>query len=104
MEVESRWSDVGDWSTVSEALETDEEGNLIRAPHIGIDTSNCIILSKHAENKDRLVATLGLSGLVIVDTDDILLVMDKDRAQEVRRLIEMQAAERESYNEEGPQP
>jgi len=97
------WSDVGDWSALNEVLKTDEEGNVIQAFHTGIDTSTCIIFSKHT-SQNRLVATLGLSGLVIVDTDDILLVMDKDRAQEVRRLIEVQAAERESYNEAGPQP
>jgi len=89
------WSDVGGWTVLNEILETDGEGNVIQAHHIGIDTANSIILSKHADVKDRLVATLGLSDLVIVDTDDILLVMDKGRAQEVKRLIEMQVAERE---------
>jgi len=64
------WSDVGDWSTVSEVLETDEAGNLIRAPHIGIDTSNCTILSGHASDRKRLVATLGVSDLVIVSKED----------------------------------
>jgi len=89
------WSDVGDWAALGELLESDEQGNVIQAHHIGIDTENSIILSKHADVKDRLVATLGLAGLVIVDTDNALLVMDKDRAQEVKRLIEMQAAKRE---------
>ena len=92
---EIEWSDVGDWSALNEVLRTDEEGNVIRASHIGIDTSNSVILSSHSrEGKGRLVATLGLSDIVIVDTDDILLVMDKDRAQEVRRIIEIQTAEK----------
>ena len=88
------WSDIGDWSALNEVLETDEEGNLIRASHIGIDTSNSIILSKDTSAKTRLVATLGVADLVIVDTDDILLVMDKTRAQDVKRLIEIQAVEK----------
>jgi mannose-1-phosphate guanylyltransferase len=83
------WSDVGDWAALGELLESDGQGNAIQAHHVGIDTENSVILSKHAEVKDRLVVTLGLSGIVIVDTDDILLVMDKDRAQEVKRLIEL---------------
>ena len=89
------WSDVGDWSALNEVLKTDEEGNVIQASHIGIDTTNSIILSKYTSDKNRLVATLGLSDLVIVDTDDILLVMDKTRAQEVKRIIEIQTAEKE---------
>jgi len=87
------WSDVGDWSTLSEVLETDEDGNLVLAPHIGIDTTNSVIVSKHTSSKDRLVATLGLSDIVIVDTDDVLLVMDKSRAQEVKKIIRMHKAD-----------
>lgn len=93
------WSDVGDWSTVSEVLETDEAGNLIRAPHIGIDTSNCTILSGHASDRKRLVATLGVSDLVIVDTDDVLLVMDKSRAQEVKKILKMHRPSKEGDQE-----
>ncbi|MCK4355545.1 mannose-1-phosphate guanylyltransferase [Candidatus Bipolaricaulota bacterium] len=89
------WSDIGDWSALNEVLETDEEGNLIRASHIGIDTSNCTILSRHESGSKRLIATLGLSDVVIIDTDDILLVMDKSRAQEVKRIIEIQTAKRQ---------
>ena len=89
------WSDVGDWNALSKVLETDEEGNLIRASHIGVDTSNCIILSKHTSDTERFVATLGLSDIVIIDTDDVLLVMDKARAQEVRRIIEMKKSGKE---------
>lgn len=81
------WSDVGDWAALSELWETDGQGNAIQARHIGIDTKNSLIISQHAEAKGRLVATLGLAGLVIIDTDNALLVMDKDRAQEVKRLI-----------------
>ncbi len=89
------WSDVGDWSALGGVLETDEVGNLIRASHIGVDTSNCTIISRHASDKKRLVATLGLSDIVIIDTDDVLLVMDKSRAQEVKKILKIQAAEKE---------
>ncbi len=90
------WSDVGDWSALSRVLETDDVGNLIRASHIGVDTSNCTILSKHSSEKRRLVATLGVSDLVIVDTDDVLLVMDRSRAQEVKKILKIQAIKDQS--------
>lgn len=89
------WSDVGDWSALSSVLHTDDGGNVVRASHIGIDTTNSVIVSKHTSSKDRLVATLGLSDIVIVDTDDVLLVMDKKRAQEVKRILEIQDANKE---------
>ena len=85
------WNDVGDWAALTEILAADREGNVIKARHIGIDTSRSLVVS--AKGEERLVATLGVSNLVIVDTEDVLLVMDKSRAQEVRRLIEKEADE-----------
>lgn len=84
------WSDVGDWAALSAVLETDAAGNLVRASHLEIDTTNCTILSEQAYDKRRLVATLGVSDLVIIDTEDVLLVMDKSRAQDIRGLIKLQ--------------
>jgi mannose-1-phosphate guanylyltransferase len=63
-------------------LPTDQDGNILVGPHIGIDTHNCLVFS----NK-RLIATIGLQGLVIVDTDDALLICTKDREQEVREIV-----------------
>lgn len=93
------WSDVGDWSALNEVLGTDKQGNLIRASHIGIDTSDCTILSKHTSDTERFVATLGLSDIVIIDTDDVLLVMDKSRAQEVKKILKIQAAQKEAKSD-----
>ena len=66
------WSDVGDWSA-------------IWAKHLGIDTENCVI---YAEEPGRLVATLGLRNLVIVETKEALLILPRDRAQEMRKILE----------------
>lgn len=90
------WSDVGDWSALADVLQGDKWKNVIRASHIGLDTEGSIIVSAHSKMKHRLVATLGLSNIVVVDTDDVLLVMDKSRAQEVKRIIEIQTAKREA--------
>ncbi len=81
--VEMGWNDLGDWSSLSAVLEKDEGGNVIRARHIGIELKDSTVFSL----QDRLIATIGLKDLVIVDTPDALLVMDKGRAQEVKDLV-----------------
>lgn len=83
------WSDVGDWAALEKVLSKDEYGNSIRASHLGIDTQDSIIVSEEG----KLIATLGVSNLVIVDTGKALLVMDKSRSQEVKRIVQMQKKE-----------
>jgi len=58
---------------------------VIRGPHVGIETENCVVFSKTGK---RVIATLGISDLVIVDADDAILVIPKDRAQDVKKLVE----------------
>ena len=79
------WNDIGSWSTVSDIAERDEHGNVVKAPHVGLDTNNCLIVG--AEGK--VVATVGVEDLIIVDTDDALLICHKDRAQEVKKIVDI---------------
>lgn len=79
------WSDLGDWPSLAALFSQDASGNAVHAEHIGIDTKDCII---YAEDPKRVVATLGLQGLVIVETKEALLVMPKERAQEVRVFLQ----------------
>lgn len=79
------WSDVGDWAALGAFLPQDADGNAVHARHLGIETKGCVI---YAEDPDRLVATLGVEDLVIVDTKEALLILPKERAQEVRKLLE----------------
>ena len=76
------WSDVGSWSSLWEASPRDEQSNAVQGDAILIDTTNCLV---HSERS--LVATIGLDGLVIVDTPDALLVADQARAQDVSALV-----------------
>ncbi len=85
--VDVGWSDVGDWTALSELLPADEEGNVIASSsavgqHVGLDTTGCLI-----HGSSRLVATIGLEDMIIVDTEDALLVCPRERAQEVRDLV-----------------
>lgn len=82
--VEMGWNDLGDWSSVSSVLEKDEDGNAIRAMHIGIDLKDSTVFSV----QDRLIATIGLKNVVIIDTPEALLVMDKSRTQKVREIVD----------------
>jgi|YNPNPStandDraft_1061719.scaffolds.fasta_scaffold01272_6 mannose-1-phosphate guanylyltransferase len=81
--VDIGWSDVGNWSSIREILPADADGNVIVGEHVGLDTQGTIVFGGH-----RLVATIGLQDMVIVDTEDAVLVCPLAREQEVRTLVQ----------------
>jgi mannose-1-phosphate guanylyltransferase len=78
-----RWDDVGSWLAVGRLNPADDDGNVARGLHVGIDTHNCIVFGKD----DHVVATLGVDDLIIVHTPDATLVCPKSRAEEVRQIV-----------------
>jgi mannose-1-phosphate guanylyltransferase len=78
------WSDVGSWRALGDLLPADAQGNVVVGELRGIETSGCFI---HSPGK--LVATIGLTDLVVVETDDVLLICPKERDQDVRKLVEL---------------
>jgi mannose-1-phosphate guanylyltransferase / mannose-6-phosphate isomerase len=76
------WSDVGSWSSLHAACDHDQQGNTLQGDVIVEDTSGCYIYSE-----SRLVATVGLSDHVVVETKDAVLVAPKDRVQDVKKLV-----------------
>ncbi|WP_396588275.1 mannose-1-phosphate guanylyltransferase/mannose-6-phosphate isomerase [Bermanella sp. R86510] len=78
----SIWSDVGAWSAMWDVNQADDQGNVVQADAVVEQSQGCYIHSDY-----RLVAALGLSDLVIVDTQDALLVAHKDKAQEVKHVV-----------------
>jgi mannose-1-phosphate guanylyltransferase len=76
------WSDVGSWSSLLEVLPSDEAGNVFAGPHIALDTRHTLVVSEK-----RLVATIGVEHLVIVETDDALLICSQEREQDVRTVV-----------------
>jgi mannose-1-phosphate guanylyltransferase len=80
------WKDIGAWDTLHENLmtKTDERRNLVKGERLNIDTSGCIIYGQEG----KLIATIGVDDLVIIDTKDSLLVCPKSRAQEVKKVVE----------------
>lgn len=80
--VDIGWSDVGSWASLMDLLPADAEGNVVVGSHVGIDTSDTLVFGG-----ERLIATIGLEGVVVVDTEDALLVCPRERAQEVRAIV-----------------
>jgi len=80
--VDIGWSDVGSWVALAELLEKDEKGNLTFSKHLPIDSENCAVFSK------KPVVTLGVNNLVIVEDEDVIFVMPRERHQEVRKVLE----------------
>ncbi|HSB07102.1 MAG TPA: mannose-1-phosphate guanylyltransferase/mannose-6-phosphate isomerase [Thermodesulfobacteriota bacterium] len=78
-----RWSDLGSWAALDEIVERDQAGNILRGNSVDIESQNSIIFSDK-----RLVATIGLKDMVVVDTADATLVTPKERTQEVRKIVE----------------
>jgi mannose-1-phosphate guanylyltransferase len=77
------WSDIGSWNALLEVCEKDKKGNSIKGDVVNIDTENCLV---HAE--ERLVTTLGVKNLIIVETKDAFLVMDKGRSEAIKIIVE----------------
>jgi mannose-1-phosphate guanylyltransferase/mannose-6-phosphate isomerase len=77
------WSDVGSWTALKEILEKDAQGNVVQGDILLLDTRDSLVRSE-----ERLVATLGVEKLIVVDTADAVLVCHEDRSQEVRKITE----------------
>ncbi|GAP14402.1 mannose-1-phosphate guanylyltransferase [Longilinea arvoryzae] len=81
------WSDVGSWDSLFDVLPGDPNGNIhISAMHLGIDTRDTLVCT---EDPNRLVVTIGVKNLIIVDAGDALLVCPRDDAQKVRELVKL---------------
>lgn len=85
---ELAWNDVGSWTSLFEVLPADGNGNLTLHPHHhDLDSHSSLVLG--ASNADeRLIVTVGVHDLVVVDTGDVLLICTRERAQDVRKVIE----------------
>ncbi|MFP4107785.1 MAG: mannose-1-phosphate guanylyltransferase/mannose-6-phosphate isomerase [Desulfonatronovibrio sp.] len=82
--LDAGWCDVGSWSTLWEISEGDENNNVLKGDVLVSDTRKSLVMAD-----SRLVATLGVEDLVVVETKDAVLVARRDKAQDVKALVEM---------------
>ena len=81
--MDAGWNDVGSWSALWDVTDKDPFGNAICGDVLTVDTRNSFI---HAQSK--LVAVIGVNDLVIVETDDAVMISSRDRVQEVKQIVD----------------
>ena len=79
------WSDVGAWNILKDELSKNNEDNVTKGRNIVLDTKDSLLYST-VDNK--IIAAIGLEGIIVVDTKDALLVCPKNRAQDVKKIVE----------------
>ncbi len=78
------WSDLGSWDALNEVLPKDKKGNVIQGDCLDLDSRHLSVFSRSS----RLISTIGLKDLIIADTPDALLVCNRQRAQEVKKIVQ----------------
>lgn len=76
------WSDVGAWNALHHIAEKDDDGNVLSGDVISIDTRNSYVRAS-----GKLIAVVGMDDVVVVDTDDALLITTRDQAQQVKQIV-----------------
>ena len=83
------WCDIGGWNGLTDILKEDENGNLILAEKVMvIDSKGNLVFQESSDGAERLIALLGVRDLIIIDTGDAILVCPRERAEEVRQVVE----------------
>ncbi len=77
------WADIGSWAELGDRVRADAAGNSVEGESVLIDTRDSVVLGSR-----RLVAAIGLEDMIIVDTEDALLVCPRSRAQDVKLVVE----------------
>jgi mannose-1-phosphate guanylyltransferase len=89
--LDAGWSDVGSWSALWQIANKDEQGNVVagqdEANFILQGSTNCYAYGSNHEGTSKLITTLGVDNLVIVDTPDALLVAHKDKVQDIKKIV-----------------
>jgi mannose-1-phosphate guanylyltransferase/mannose-6-phosphate isomerase len=77
------WADIGNWAELGDRVHADARGNSVEGEAVLVDTTGSLIFGDR-----RLVAAIGLEGMIIVDSEDALLVVPRSRAQDVRKVVD----------------
>jgi mannose-1-phosphate guanylyltransferase/mannose-6-phosphate isomerase len=77
------WADIGNWAELGDRVHADARGNSVEGEAVLVDTTGSLVFGDR-----RLIAAIGLEGMIIVDSEDALLVVPRSRAQDVRRVVD----------------
>ena len=77
------WNDIGSWNAVSDLVAPDADGNRTVGDAVMVESSGCYV-----QSADRMVAGVGIHDLLVIDTPDALLIADRNKAQNVREVVE----------------
>jgi mannose-1-phosphate guanylyltransferase len=81
------WNDVGTWESLFEVFSADDYGNIVlQSQHVDLDTKNTLVCS---EGSDRLIVTVGVENMVIVDTGDTILVCSREQSQKIKEVVNL---------------
>jgi mannose-1-phosphate guanylyltransferase len=89
--IDAGWNDIGSWASLHDVCPKDENKNCVTGDVLAEDIENCLVRSE-----SRLVAAAGLKDMIIVETKDAVLVIHKDRAQDIKNIVEKLEAEGKS--------
>ena len=81
------WTDIGSWESLFDVLPADNDGNIVRnCQGLTLDTKDSLVFGTQ---KERLVVIIGVENLVVVDTEDVLMICRRERAQQIRQVVNM---------------
>lgn len=89
--LDAGWSDIGSWSALWDISQKDSRGNVLKGDVLDVGSSNCLVYADY-----RLVATLGVEDLVVVETKDAVLVAHKSKVQDVKKIVDQLKADQRS--------
>ena len=93
MEGDFGWNDIGSLDMLGIMKEPDENGNIVYGEQVNLDTQNCILYGK-----DKLIATIGVEDLIVIQEKDAILICDKNRTQDVKKIVDILSEEgKEKY-------
>ena len=90
LKAEMHWDDIGDLAAYDRFNQKDENGNVVRGEMVEVDSENNIVLGK-----DKLIALVGAKDLIVCETDDVILVADKKKAQDVKTIVKKLTIDKE---------
>ena len=86
------WSDVGSWSSLADSMDKDDDGNVTRGDVVLHNTVNSTVFSE-----EKLVVAMGVSNLIIVETDDAILVAPQSESENIKKIVETLTEQQRSH-------